>query len=120
MGELDDECTQCVSVPLAGRLDDIEVVIMYQMGHSDGYTHSYDPTLFKTYGGAKAESELLHGNYAIEPRGVSTITLYNGKTFIVDGPYKTADELVVEARARRVALEKLTPYERELLGVKPL
>ncbi len=92
--------------------------LMYQVGHSDGYTHFYSGPLYKTFDAAKIAGEGEHGNYAVEPKAQSCIILDDGRVFVIDGPYKTADEVALEAEVKKRLLDRLTPYEKKLLGIK--
>ena len=95
----------------------IEPVTMYQIGYSDGYTHTHGGALYGSFDAAKFAGQKEHGAYAVDPKPVQVIVL-GDTAWIVQGPCKTIDQVEIERQIREAALAKLTPIERELLGVK--
>lgn len=95
-----------------------ELVAMFQIGHTDGYTHSHSGPLYKSFAAAQIAGQQQHGMYAVDPKAQPCIVLDTGQVFIIEGPYKTADEAALEAEVKKKLLERLTPYEKKLLGVK--
>jgi hypothetical protein len=96
-----------------------ELLTMYRFGHSDGYVHYHTSALYTTFATAQAAGKLTHGNYAIDPRPFECIRLRDGRTFIVEGPVKTADEVELDKIVRDKILAKLTEEERRILGIEP-
>ncbi len=110
MGELDD-----------GFQDEnhyYEILTMYRLGHSDGYTHSHNGPLYTTFAAAKEAGKIAHGAYSVDPKPYECIKLHDGRVFTIEGPFKTADEVELEKLVRKRALEKLTPEEIRILGIK--
>ena len=112
MGEFDDGFED------DGKSLPYRMTTMFQVGHSDGYTHRYGGPLYGTYDAAVVTGRAQHGNYAVEPKSHPCIVLDDGRVFIVEGPYKTIDEVEIERELRQKLLAKLSPYERKLLGVR--
>lgn len=99
-------------------MSDPEVKTMYRAGYTDGYTHSHNGPFYKTYAEADAISKVENGSYAVEPKAFSVIEISNGRVYIVDGPYHTGSSFEALKAVRKAALMKLTPAEREALGLK--
>jgi len=95
-----------------------KIITMYMTGHSDGYSRFYDGILYRNLNSARMAGMARHGNYYLEPVAHKCVILSDGKTYIVDGPYKTATSVAQEKDSRERALAKLTPEEQRLLGLK--
>lgn len=95
-----------------------QIKIMYMRGTTDGYTHHYGGPLYRTFAAAEAAGEREDGHYSVEPKAVQTIELSDGRVYTIEGPHKTADTLEIELTLRKAAWNRLTPMERELLGLK--
>jgi len=95
-----------------------EIKTMYMRGTTDGYTHSHGPPFYRSFAAAKLAGEQEDGGYAVDPKPVEVIELHDGRIYIIDGPHKTVEMVQEERVMRKAAWNKLTPAERELLGLK--
>jgi hypothetical protein len=100
-------------------VSDYKIVNMWRVGHSDGYTHTHNGPLYSTEDAAEMAGREQHGNYAVAPKSYPCITMSDGRTYIVEGPVATADEVELEKQVRKKLLAKLTPAEQRILGIKP-
>ena len=107
MGEFDD-----------GGSTVIWPITAYRSGCTDGYTHSHEGPLFRTYGEAEAYGKGRHGAYAIDPKPVQVIEDGAGGGWIVEGIVRFAETQEAMEAMRAAAIAKLTPAERRLLGVE--
>lgn len=105
MGEFDD-----------GFSDDI--VTMWQVGHTDGYTHSHSGPLYSTEDAAQLAGQEQHGAYSVAPKARRCVWV-GKRVYIVEGPCVTADEVELEKQVRAKLLAKLTPAEQRILGIRP-
>jgi hypothetical protein len=110
MGDMDDGMHDVENLP-------VEFLVMYQSTHTDGYTHSSSGPLYESKDGADFVSKQENNGYAREAKAIACARIA-GRTYIIDGPYKTIKDLEMEDKIRAAALAKLTEAEKKVLGVK--
>lgn len=98
-----------------------EFLVMFQAGHTDGYTHFYSGPLYESRDGAEHASAQTHGSYSVEAKAITCVRFTSGSaaggTYIVDGPYKTFADAEMEDKIRKSAMAKLTSAEKKVLGL---
>ncbi len=97
--------------------DETGIFTVFQYGHSDGYTHTYGGPLYMSRDAAEFAGKKMHGNYAVEAKAMSAVRIA-GRVYLVDGPYKTFEDVEMEEEIRKSALSKLTAAEKKVLGIK--
>ncbi len=96
----------------------MKIVTLYQPQHKDGCKIYHENKYFDNYTKANNYSVNKHGGYSASPKGIKAIC-DNGSYYILKSErpvYIYNSDLDIEHRKQGI-LDKLTPEEREILGV---
>lgn len=107
MGDMDDGMHDVENLP-------VEFLLMYQETETDGYTQSSSGPLYESREAADFASKRKNNGYARESKPISCVRIA-GRTYIIDGPYKTIKDLEMEEEIRAAALAKLSEAEKRVL-----